>query len=81
MTAATTALAERIRDQALNLPAEDRARLLRDILESLGIPSAVGKDAVMADWGEEIRRRLAEYKAGEVETIDADECIKSMRAR
>ena len=81
MTAETATQADRLRDQALDLPAEERATLAYDLLASLDPPPAEeDPDAVMADWGKEIRRRIADVRAGRVVPISKEECIEGMRA-
>ena len=79
MTAANTTPCERIYNQALSLPRGDRAELAYTLIKSVCEPSPE-KDAIDAAWGREIRRRIAEYKAGGVETVDADECIRGVQA-
>jgi putative addiction module component (TIGR02574 family) len=52
----------------LSLPAGDRARLARRLIESLD------QDAdVEAAWDEEIARRVARIEAGEAEFVPAEE--------
>lgn len=58
------------------LPAEDRERLVDQLLESLNEPAAAELDA---SWEAEIERRLKEYDRGEVQAIDAAEVFAKAR--
>jgi len=60
-----TGQAQRLFDQALQLPAEDRADLALRLLDSMGEPA----DAVDRGGIEEAKRRLAEIKRGEVHAV------------
>jgi putative addiction module component (TIGR02574 family) len=58
----------------LSLPAGDRARLARRLIESLD------QDAdVEAAWDEEIARRVARIEAGEAELVPAEEVFAEAR--
>lgn len=61
---------------ALELPPEERARLAQRLLASLD-----RDPAVEAAWDEEIERRLAEFEAGRMEAIPADEVFEEARRR
>ena len=63
--------------EALKLPAEDRARLVRDLLDSLDELSAEELDRL---WLEEASQRAAQIDAGEVELIPAEEVDRKARA-
>lgn len=56
-----------LRDQALALPPEERARLARDIMTSLDGPSE--KNAAQA-WVHEIERRAQEVRTGAVKLAE-----------
>ena len=58
------------------LPAEDRERLVDQLLESLNEPAAAELDPA---WEEEISRRLAEHDQGVVPAIDAEEVFAKAR--
>jgi putative addiction module component (TIGR02574 family) len=63
-------LVDELSARAKALPAEDRARLAGELLESLhGEPDA---DAEAA-WDAEIERRVAEIESGAVRLISAEE--------
>ncbi len=63
--------------EALKLPPEDRARLVRDLLDSLDELSAEEFDRL---WLEEASQRAAQIDAGEVELICAEEVDRKARA-
>jgi putative addiction module component (TIGR02574 family) len=68
----------RLRSEALLLPAPERAQLARDLVTSLdGPPDAGVGDA----WEQEILSRLAEVDAGTAALIDRDEFRRRMQAR
>jgi putative addiction module component (TIGR02574 family) len=58
--------AEKVRDEALRLPLDERARLAADLLESLD----EAEEAVEAAWAAEIEKRVAAIRAGEVGSTD-----------
>lgn len=67
---------EELENAALALPVAERARLAERLLVSLDeVPE------VEAAWVEEVRQRLAEYRAGEVETSTADQVMEDARKR
>jgi putative addiction module component (TIGR02574 family) len=51
----------------------DRAKLAEDLLSSLDEPSEIEVEKL---WIEEARRRLAAYRAGQVEAIPAEEVFR-----
>ncbi|MBI5331079.1 MAG: addiction module protein [Betaproteobacteria bacterium] len=55
------------------LDLDDRAKLAEQLLGSLDEP---GEAEVEKLWVEEARRRLAAYRAGQVEAIPADEVFR-----
>ncbi len=69
---------KQLRDEALGLPAEDRAQLAHDLLASLDGPADSDADSA---WATEIERRVAELDAGTVTTVDADEVLRQARGR
>lgn len=52
--------------QALELPLDERAELAAELLESL----SEAEEDVEAAWAEEISRRVAAARAGELESTD-----------
>lgn len=63
---------------ALELPMAKRAELAARLLESLDDLTDDENDQL---WAQEAERRLAEYKAGKMEAIPADEVFARLRAR
>jgi putative addiction module component (TIGR02574 family) len=66
---------EKVKDDALHLPLEDRSRLASRLLESLD-----DDDDVSPEWLEEIRRRVKEMKDGTAIMIPHDEVMANVRA-
>ena len=66
----------RVIEEALELPPEDRRRVADRIYES--IPE---EDDVMQAWLDEAERRQAEWDAGLVEGVDIVDVLKKARAR
>lgn len=67
---------EQILDEAMRLPAEQRAIVADRLLGTLG------KDEdfeISPAWREEITRRIAAIDAGEMQTLDADAVFERMR--
>lgn len=64
--------------EALELPITERAELATQLLDSLEDISEEESDAL---WAEEAERRYAEYKAGKVQAIPAEEVFARLRAR
>jgi len=62
-----TASAKIILDQALKLPANDRAALVENLILSLDKPDP----SLDAQWLKEAQDRLAAYQSGELEAVDA----------
>jgi len=52
--------------EALELPPDERARFAADLLESLDY----AQEDVEAAWATEIQRRVAQVRAGELESTD-----------
>jgi putative addiction module component (TIGR02574 family) len=61
--------------EILTLPAEERARLLAVLMESLEPPSAVRQA-----WRSEAERRQAQVAAGEVQMVPGNEGVARIRA-
>jgi putative addiction module component (TIGR02574 family) len=64
--------------EVLELPLTARAELASQLLDSLDDLSEAENDQL---WAEEAERRYAEYKAGNVEAIPADEVFARLRSR
>ena len=66
--------AERVRDEALALPAIERASLVELLLASLDQPD----DRIEQLWAIEANRRLAAFKAGETTAIPMEEVFAEL---
>jgi putative addiction module component (TIGR02574 family) len=65
-----------LEQQARTLPAEERARLVEMLLESLRDPQVA---EIEAEWEREIADRVAAYERGEAETFAASEVFAEAR--
>ena len=63
-------------ERSLSLQPEDRSRLVELLLESLHEPTVPDVEAA---WDEEIKRRVAAYERGEVQTFSAEEVFAEAR--
>ena len=72
---------ERIWDEALRLSAPERARLARELISSMDELEAGDEAAAEAAWREEVRRRLEQYRRGEIGVNDGDSAMEQVRAR
>ena len=73
------AITDHVRDQVLRLPAEDRALLARDLLESLEPHEA--PDAVESAWLDEIEKRAEAYEGGQLGADDWQASLDRARQR
>jgi putative addiction module component (TIGR02574 family) len=64
--------------EALELPLTARAELASQLLDSLDDLSEEENEQL---WAQEGERRYAEYKAGNIEAVPADEVFARLRAR
>ncbi len=65
-----------LRDEALALPAEQRAELAVELLASLDDDiSEEDPDEIDRAWGDEMLRRSAQIASGEVKTLTWDEVL------
>jgi putative addiction module component (TIGR02574 family) len=64
---------------ALALPQQARAELAERLIESLGKPPGIWSDDDPG-FDEELNRRWAAYKTGEIEAIDLDDVIAELEA-
>jgi putative addiction module component (TIGR02574 family) len=65
----------RVIEEVLELPPEDRLRVAERIYES------IPEDEIMNAWLDEAERRKAAWDAGLVTGIDGDEVIRELRER
>lgn len=70
-----TALAQRLLDEALALPAEERRALLEALEESL----AGASRGLTRSWRAEVGRRAAELREGDVRVVRWDEVDARIR--
>jgi putative addiction module component (TIGR02574 family) len=66
-----------LKREALNLSADDRARLARELLDSLDDLPSQELDRL---WLEEANRRATQLDAGEVELVSGEEVDRKARA-
>lgn len=71
---------QQIEADALGLPANERARLARRLIQSLDEEVEDPAEVELA-WKDEIQRRLDEYHAGQVETTPAADVLIEARRR
>ena len=67
---------EELAQRGLTLSPEDRARLAERLLDSLQEPAIA---SIEAAWNEEIERRVAAFKRGEVQSFDAEDVFAEAR--
>ncbi len=71
-----------ILDDALGLPVDERARLVRILCESLEPGTATPLDETWDEtWGPELRRRLEDARTGQVRTVPWEEAVSRARSR
>jgi putative addiction module component (TIGR02574 family) len=70
--------AQQLLDQAMALPAEERAKLAEKLLESLDHDNQREIDEA---WLDEVQRREAALEAGETSTIPAEDVFRRLRDR
>jgi len=61
-------------DEALDLPLDERAKIAAELLESL----QEAETDVQARWADEIQRRVAAARAGELESTDWREVLRNV---
>lgn len=65
---------EELESAALALPRQQRARLARELIDSLE-----NDDELDTAWRDEVRRRLDAYRSGNMEATDASEVLEEAR--
>ncbi|MEA1050015.1 addiction module protein [Lamprobacter modestohalophilus] len=68
---------QRIEDEALHLPKEERAQLIQRLVLSLESPS---EEELRADWLLEAWRRAEEFDNGTVQAVSGDEVMRKASA-
>ena len=69
---------DKILEEALLLPADERASLVEKLLQSLNLPTEAEVDRL---WVEEAERRVSQIEAGEVEAIPGEQVFAKIRAK
>jgi putative addiction module component (TIGR02574 family) len=70
-----------LRDEALALPAEQRAELAVELLASLDDDmEEADPDEIDRAWGDEMERRSAQIASGDVKTLTWDEVLDQVAA-
>lgn len=59
-------------DQALQLPANERAALVQTLIRSLDKPDP----SLDAGWFKEVEDRLSAYQSGEITAVDAEDVFR-----
>ena len=68
---------QKIEDEALHLPKEERALLIQRLVLSLESPT---EDELRSDWLLEARRRAEELDNGSVQAVLGDDVMRKARA-
>jgi putative addiction module component (TIGR02574 family) len=68
---------QKIEDEALHLPKEERAQLIQRLVLSLESPS---EEELKADWLQEAKRRSEELDNGVVQAVPAESVMRKARA-
>ena len=68
---------QKIEDEALHLPKEERAQLIQRLVLSLESPS---EDELRTDWLLEARRRGEELDNGSVQAVAGNDVLRKARA-
>ena len=68
---------QKIEDEALHLPKEERARLIQKLVLSLESPS---KEELKSVWLLEARRRAQELDDGSVQAVSSEDVMEKARA-
>ena len=66
-----------VRDEALKLPEDERARLASDLLASL---DGEAEDSVEAAWAAEVERRKGEVERGEARLVPWEQVKADVKA-
>ena len=69
---------EKILEEALLLPSDERATLVERLLESLNLPT---EDEVNQLWRDEAERRISQIDAGKVDLIPGEQVFARIRAK
>ncbi len=69
---------DKILEEALLLPADERASLVERLLQSLNLPTEAEINRL---WIEEAERRVSQLEAGKVELIPGEQVFAKIRAK
>ena len=73
-----TAIANKVFEEALSLPSDERVSLVEKLLTSLNLPIQAEIDRL---WVEETERRVSQIERGDVELISGDEVFAKIRRK
>lgn len=68
---------QKIEDEALHLPKNERAQLIQRLVLSLDAPS---EEELRSDWLLEARHRTEELDSGSVQAVSTDDVMRKARA-
>jgi len=71
-------LIKKFTDEALLLPREARAELVDKLIQSLNVPAPGDIDNL---WADEAEKRITDYDAGTLKSLDGLQVIKELRDR
>ena len=73
-----SAIANKVFEEALSLPSDERVSLVEKRLTSLNLPIQAEIDRL---WAEEAERRVSQIDRGDVELIPGDEVFAKIRRK
>lgn len=71
-------VANRVFEEALSLPSDERINLVEKLLTSLNLPIQPEIDRL---WAEEAERRVSQIERGDVQLIPGDEVFAKIRGK
>jgi putative addiction module component (TIGR02574 family) len=71
-------IANKVVEEALSLPSDERVSLVEKLLTSLNLPIQAEIDQL---WTEEAERRVSQIERGDVELIPGDEVFAKIRRK
>ncbi len=69
---------EKVTQEALGLPLDERAKLARILIDSIGEGS---EEEVSAAWDIELQERVRDIREGKVQGIPAEEVFRKLEAK
>ncbi len=73
-----TALAEKIYNEVLDLPTDERFSLIDRLLHVVSVPTATDIEKV---WLDESHKRLADIRSGKTQTIPGESVFQEIKER